>query len=90
MGFGRFSKAEEDTTTENLEDSDETEGPRTASLMMIPKIMKRPQRQMEDLKRLYNVEMIRRLSGGLFDMSYLSDMAKQNERQQQQQVILWF
>ena len=47
MGFGRFSKAEENTDTENLEDSDETEGPRTASLMMIPKIMKRPQRQMD-------------------------------------------
>ena len=88
MGFGRFTKAEKDTNTENLEDSDETEGPTTASLMMFPKIMKRPQSEMEDLKRLYNVEMIRRLSGGLFDVSYL--MAKQNERQQQQQVILWF
>merc|ERR1711971_672045 len=81
-GFGRFSKADDDTDTESLEDV--AEGPRTASLMMIPKIMKRPQSELEDLKRLYNVEMIRRLSGGLFDMSYL--MAKQNERQQQQQL----
>ena len=61
--------------------------PRTASLVMAPKIMKKPSpSQLEILKRLYNVEMARRLSGGLFDMSYLSDMAEQNERQKQEQV----
>ena len=53
-------------------------------------MMRRPSpSQMETLKRLYNVEMVRRLSGGggLFDMTYLSDQARNMERQQQQQVI---
>ena len=53
-------------------------------------MMRRPSpSQMETLKRLYNVEMVRRLSGGggLFDMTYLSDRASNMERQQQEQVI---
>merc|ERR1712012_770225 len=68
--------------TESLNDQDSS--PRTSPLMM-----KRPSpSQIETLKRLYNVEMVRRLSGGggLFDMTYLSDQAKHMERQQQQQL----
>ena len=55
--------------------------------MMAPIMMKRPSpSQMETLKRLYNVEMVRRLSGGggLFDMTYLSGQASHMQRQQQQ------
>ena len=52
--------------------------PKTASL----KIMKKPSpSELEILRRLYNVEMARRLSGGLFDMSYLSDMAEQQKQE---------
>ena len=57
--------------------------------MMAPIMMKRPSpSQMETLKRLYNVEMVRRLSGGggLFDMTYLSGQASHMQRQQHQQV----
>merc|ERR1712176_91359 len=85
-GFGRFTKAEDDTDIlDNPDLVSASLSPRTASLLMVPE--KRPSpSQLEVLKRLYNVEMVRRLSGGLFDMSYLSDMAEQNERQQHQQL----
>merc|ERR1712222_156337 len=89
-GFGRFNKVDdEDTDSENLDGPDftsESLTPRTASLMSVPKMKKPSPSQLEILRRLYNVEMARRLSGGLFDMSYLSDMAEQNERQKQEQL----
>ena len=64
---------------------------------MAPPLTKRPSpsdletlslSQLETLRRLYNVEMVRRLAGGggLLDMSYLNDQASQVERHQQQQV----
>merc|ERR1711934_353235 len=90
QGFGRFNKVDdEDTDSENLDGPDltsESLTPRTASLMSVPKMKKPSPSQLEILRRLYNVEMARRLSGGLFDMSYLSDMAEQNERQKQEQL----
>ena len=44
--------------------------------------------QLETLRRLYNVEMVRRLAGGggFMDMTYLSDQASQVEQHKQRQV----
>merc|ERR1712227_292349 len=69
----------EDSSTETTDDDEEEDLVSQVLMKMIIKQMQNPYRILKrsgggnQFKRMYNVEMLRKLSGGLFDMSYINN-----------------